>query len=118
MSIPTIASRRPLRQWPSEIPIDGRPADVHEAVAAYSEWLQKAEVPKLKDTNRKFVDIDRDNFDDVLKSMKPRLAMRVDNTLKDDGSEMAVELNFEKRHLTGGEREGLNLGVEQRLGGG
>ncbi len=56
----------------------------------------KAEVPKLKDTNRKFVDIDRDNFDDVLKSMKPRLAMRVDNTLKDDGSEMAVELNFEK----------------------
>ncbi len=56
----------------------------------------KAVVPKLKDTNRKFVDIDRDNFDDVLRSMKPRLAMRVDNTLKDDGSEMAVELNFEK----------------------
>ncbi len=56
----------------------------------------KAEVPKLKDTNRKFVEIDRDNFDDVLKSMKPRLAMRVDNTLKDDGSELALELNFEK----------------------
>jgi type VI secretion system protein ImpB len=35
---------------------------------------------KLKD--RKFVEVDRDNFDDVLKSMKPRLAMRVDNTLK------------------------------------
>jgi type VI secretion system protein ImpB len=49
---------------------------------------------KLKD--RKFVDIDRDNFDDVLKSMKPRLALRVDNTLKDDGSELSVELNFEK----------------------
>jgi type VI secretion system protein ImpB len=49
---------------------------------------------KLKD--RKFVDIDRDNFDDVLKSMKPRLAIRVDNTLADDGSEMSVELNFSK----------------------
>ncbi|MBW2282421.1 MAG: type VI secretion system contractile sheath small subunit [Deltaproteobacteria bacterium] len=56
----------------------------------------KAKVPKLKDTNRKFTDIDRDNFDDVLKSMKPRLAMRVENTLKDDGSELAVEVNFEK----------------------
>lgn len=54
----------------------------------------KDKLPKLKD--RKFTEIDRDNFDDVLKSMKPRLAMRVDNTLADDGSELAVELNFEK----------------------
>jgi len=50
--------------------------------------------PKVKD--RKFVEIDRDNFDSVLKSMKPRLAMRVDNTLADDGSELSVELNFNK----------------------
>ena len=56
----------------------------------------KEKPPKLKDAKRKFVEIDRDNFDDVLKSMKPRLALRVDNTLKDDGSELAVELNFEK----------------------
>ncbi len=49
---------------------------------------------KLKD--RKFVEIDRDNFDAVLKSTKPRLALRVPNTLKDDGSELSVELNFEK----------------------
>jgi type VI secretion system protein ImpB len=49
---------------------------------------------KLKD--RKFVEIDRDNFDDVLKSMKPRVALRVDNALKGDGSELSVELNFEK----------------------
>ncbi len=54
----------------------------------------KDKLAKLKD--RKFVDIDRDNFDDALKSMKPRLAIRVDNTLADDGSEIAVELNFEK----------------------
>jgi type VI secretion system protein ImpB len=49
---------------------------------------------RLKD--RKFVEIDRDNFDEVLKSMKPRVALRVDNTLKGDGSELSVELNFEK----------------------
>ncbi len=54
----------------------------------------KEPLAKLKD--RKFEDIDRDNFNDVLKRMKPRLALRVDNTLKDDGSELAVELNFQK----------------------
>jgi type VI secretion system protein ImpB len=54
----------------------------------------KEKLAKFKE--RKFVDIDRDNFDEVLKSMKPRLAMRVDNTLADDGSELSVELNFEK----------------------
>lgn len=49
-------------------------------------------LPKLKE--RKFVEIDRDNFDDVLKGMAPRLQMRVANRLRDDGSELAVELRF------------------------
>jgi type VI secretion system protein ImpB len=51
-------------------------------------------LPKVKD--RKFTEIDRDNFDAVLKSMKPRLAYKAENTLADDGSELSVELNFEK----------------------
>jgi type VI secretion system protein ImpB len=50
-------------------------------------------LPKLKD--RKFVQIDRDNFDDVLKGMSPRLAIRVDNRLKDDDTQLGMELNFE-----------------------
>ena len=29
----TIGSRKPVRQWPCEIPIDGKPADVHAAVS-------------------------------------------------------------------------------------
>jgi type VI secretion system protein ImpB len=49
---------------------------------------------KLKD--RKFTEIDRDNFDDILKSMQPRLAYKVDNKLQDDGSELSVELEFKK----------------------
>ncbi len=48
----------------------------------------------LKD--RKFIQIDRDNFNDVLKRMTPGLNMRVDNTLAGDGSEMSVNLKFEK----------------------
>lgn len=54
----------------------------------------KEPLAKLKD--RKFVEVDRDNFDDVLKSQKPRLAMKVDNTLKGDGSQLSVELEFKK----------------------
>jgi type VI secretion system protein ImpB len=49
-------------------------------------------LPKVKD--RKFIEIDRDNFDQVLSGMKPRLAMRVDNKLTNDGSSMNVELRF------------------------
>jgi len=56
--------------------------------------MPKTQLPKLKD--RKFVAIDRDNFDDVLKGIEPRLALRVDNELQKDGTELSVELNFEK----------------------
>jgi type VI secretion system protein ImpB len=54
----------------------------------------KEPLAKLKE--RKFVEIDRDNFDDVLKAQRPRVAMKVDNTLKGDGSQLSVELEFKK----------------------
>lgn len=44
---------------------------------------------------RKFVPIDRDNFNDVLKRAAPRLAMKVPNKLTDANSKLAVELNFQ-----------------------
>jgi type VI secretion system protein ImpB len=44
---------------------------------------------------RKFVEIDRDNFNDVMKRMTPGLNMRVENTIANDGSEMAVQLKFQ-----------------------
>jgi type VI secretion system protein ImpB len=44
--------------------------------------------------DRKFIQIDRDNFSDVMKKMTPGLNMKVDNTMKDDGSEMSVALEF------------------------
>ncbi len=43
---------------------------------------------------RKFVEIDRDNFSDVMKRMTPGLNMRVENTIAGDGSEMGVQLEF------------------------
>ena len=39
--------RRPTLTWPRQIPIDGEPADVSAAAAAYAEWLGTSDVPKL-----------------------------------------------------------------------
>ena len=49
-------------------------------------------LPAVK--NRKFVEVDRDNFDQVLSGMSPRLAYTVDNKLQEDGSKVGVELKF------------------------
>ncbi|MCG3729034.1 type VI secretion system contractile sheath small subunit [Vibrio cincinnatiensis] len=47
----------------------------------------------LKD--RRFIQIDRDNFDDVLKKMSPSVIFKVKNTLADDDSEFQVNLKFQ-----------------------
>lgn len=49
-------------------------------------------LPRLKE--RKFTNIDRDNFDQVLAGTKPRLSYRVKNTLANDDTQIGVELNF------------------------
>lgn len=51
-------------------------------------------LPRLKD--RKFVEIDPDNFDDVLAAMKPRVAFTVENKLSDDpnAGKLGVDLTF------------------------
>jgi type VI secretion system protein ImpB len=52
-------------------------------------------LPKLKE--RKFVEIDRDNFDDVLEAIGPRVAFRVPNKLQPDSNDMInVALKFRK----------------------
>ncbi len=47
-------------------------------------------------SERKFVQIDRDNFDDIMARMAPGLKLKVDNTLAGDGSQMAVDLKFNR----------------------
>jgi type VI secretion system protein ImpB len=44
--------------------------------------------------DRKFVPIDRDNFNQVLGKSGARVAMKVDNKLTEDDTKLAVELNF------------------------
>jgi type VI secretion system protein ImpB len=51
-------------------------------------------LPRLKD--RKFVEVNPDNFDQVLESMKPHLAFSVENKLSEDSNagNLKVDLNF------------------------
>ena len=49
-------------------------------------------LPPVQD--RKFLEIDVDNFDDRLKSMKPRVAFQVPNTLTGEGN-LPVDITFE-----------------------
>lgn len=44
--------------------------------------------------DRKFLEVDVDNFDERLKSMKPRVAFQVPNTLTGEGN-LSVDLTFE-----------------------
>ncbi len=48
--------------------------------------------PKLKD--RRFIEINRDNFDNIMARMAPELNIQVPNTLEDDGTEINVNLKF------------------------
>jgi len=49
-------------------------------------------LPELRD--RKFVQIDRDNFNRIMERMAPGLNLKVENTLTEAGGEMGVNLKF------------------------
>src|ERR1700704_3419031 len=53
-------------------------------------------LPRLKD--RKFVEVNPDNFDTVLEGMKPHLSFSVENKLSDDPNapQLKVDLRFKK----------------------
>jgi type VI secretion system protein ImpB len=63
-------------------------------VGVLGDYSGKPEQPLPRVRDRKFIEIDRDNFNQVLAGMKPRLAYRVDNKLSDDATKMNVELRF------------------------
>lgn len=63
-------------------------------VGVMGDFVGKPEEPLPALKNRKFVEIDPDNFNQVLAGMKPRVAFTVDNKLQEDGSKMGVDLTF------------------------
>lgn len=59
-----------------------------------SDLSGKSEEPQPAVADRKFLEIDVDNFDSRMKSMKPRAAFTVPNTLSGEGN-LAVDITFE-----------------------
>lgn len=63
-------------------------------VGVMGDFVGKPEEPLPALKNRKFVEIDPDNFNQVLAGMKPRVSFNVENKLQNDGSKVGVELKF------------------------
>jgi type VI secretion system protein ImpB len=65
-------------------------------VGVLGDFAAQSELPQGKVRDRKFVNIDMDNFDDVIDGLSPRVAFRAKNRLTADGGELAVNLTFRK----------------------
>lgn len=63
-------------------------------MGVFADLSGKPADPLAPVADRKFLEIDVDNFDDRLKSMKPRVAVQVPNALTGEGN-IAVDLTFE-----------------------
>lgn len=63
-------------------------------VGVMGDFVGKPEEPLPALKNRKFVEIDPDNFNQVLSGMKPRLAYSIENKLQDDGSKLGIDISF------------------------
>jgi type VI secretion system protein ImpB len=63
-------------------------------MGVFSDLSGKPVEPLAPVAERKLLEIDVDNFDERLKSMKPRVAVQVPNTLTGEGN-MAVDITFE-----------------------
>ena len=59
-----------------------------------SDWSGKPADALRSVADRKFLEVDVDNFDARMKSMKPRVAFQVENTLTGEGN-LPVDITFE-----------------------
>jgi type VI secretion system protein ImpB len=90
--------RKPRVQITYDVEIDGamQLKELPFVVGVMGDFSGKPDQPLPPLKERKFVEIDRDNFDRVLAGTKPRLAFRVDDKLTGkEGSQLNVELRFQ-----------------------
>ena len=83
-----------------------------------SDLSGKSEEPLAPVSDRKFLEVDVDNFDARMKSMKPRVAFAVENTLTGEGN-LPVDITFESMDdfspaAVARKVEGLNKLLEAR----
>ena len=65
-------------------------------MGVFSDLVGKSTIEQANLNDRTFMEIDVDNFDDRMRSIKPRAAFSVDNTLTHDGEKIAIDLEFTK----------------------
>ena len=90
--------RKPRVQITYDVEIDGamQLKELPFVVGVMGDFSGKPDQPLPQMKDRKFIEIDRDNFDRVLAGTKPRLAFRVDDKLSGkEGSQLNVELRFQ-----------------------
>jgi type VI secretion system protein ImpB len=90
--------RRPAVHITYEVELDGatQQKELPFVVGVLADLSGKSDKPLPALKKRKFVGIDRDNFDEVLAGIKPRLSFTVDNLLRDDGETHLVTLEFQE----------------------
>jgi len=69
--------------------------DLPFVVGVLADLSGMPEKPLPPIAKRKFVQIDRDNVNEVMKKIGPRLAFKVQNRLTEDDTKLNVELHFE-----------------------
>ena len=88
--------RRPRVQITYDVETNGAMQKVElpfvVGVMADLSGMPKEPLPGLKE--RKFTNIDRDNFSDVMAKAAPRIAVRVQNKLTDENTQLSAELSF------------------------
>jgi type VI secretion system protein ImpB len=104
--------RRPRVHLTYDVEIGGaiQQKELPFVLGVLSDLSGKPDEPLAKLKDRKFVEIDRDNFNKVLGGMKPRLNFQADNALQGDGSKLSVELRF--NHISDFEPEQVVNQVE------
>ncbi|WP_180160247.1 type VI secretion system contractile sheath small subunit [Acinetobacter sp. YH12054] len=63
-------------------------------VGVLGDFSAASEVEKTKLKDKKFINVDLDNIDEVMESLAPRANFQVENTLTEDGGKMSVDLTF------------------------
>jgi type VI secretion system protein ImpB len=88
--------RRPRVQITYDVETNGamQKVELPFTVGVLADLSGQPSAPLRPLKERKAVNIDRDNFDDVLSRATPRVAMKVQNRLTDEATKLAVELNF------------------------
>jgi type VI secretion system protein ImpB len=88
--------RRPRVQITYDVETNGamQKIELPFVVGVLADLSGKPKEPLKSLKDRKVVQIDRDNFNDVLAKATPRVALKVDNKLTDENTKLAVELNF------------------------